>query len=203
MRDEVVRPVRHRDRQPRAAAGPLSLDERREDLDDCAERARGEVRGLHRGKSRRRVLEHACPAQVVHVVPCALLVASAEPEPGDRAVHDPVRHVLGPDAEPGGDTWPEALEDDVGPRAQSPREIRVLLQVAGHGLDARAERVVPCRCRLAHRVAVRRLDAHDSCAQPQQFPARVRAGEIAREVHDERAGEGLHGSAAYLYPLAR
>ena len=59
--DELVRSVCHRDRQPRAAAGALALEQRRQDLRHRAERPGGEIGGLERGQAGRRVFEY--PAQ--------------------------------------------------------------------------------------------------------------------------------------------
>ena len=68
VRDEAVRAVRHRDRQPGAAAGACPLEQRSEDFGDRAERARCEVGRLERRQARRGVFEHARPAEVVQVV---------------------------------------------------------------------------------------------------------------------------------------
>ena len=54
VRDEAVRAVRHRDRQPGAAAGALALEQRGQDLRHGAERAGGEVGGLERRQRRAR-----------------------------------------------------------------------------------------------------------------------------------------------------
>ena len=55
----------------------------------------------------------------------------------------------------------------------------------------RAQRVVPSRSRAPQRVAVRRLDADDARAEPQQLTARERTGEVPRQVDDEHPGERL------------
>ena len=68
VRDEAVRAVRHRDRQPGAAAGARALEQRRENFGDRAERARCKVGRLDRRQARRGVFEHARPAEVVQVV---------------------------------------------------------------------------------------------------------------------------------------
>ena len=120
-----------------------------------------------------------------------LLVAPSEPEARDRAVHGVGARVVRPDAEPLRDAGPKALEHDVRAREQAARERQSLaaLEVADDGLLARVERVVPCRRGVAERVAVRRLDPHDACAEPQKLAARVRARQVAREVDDEQARE--------------
>ena len=86
VRDEPVRAVRHRDRQPGAAARALALEQRGEHLGDRAERAGGEIGGLERRQAGRRVLEHARPAEVVEVVTGARRVRPVGAEAGDRAV---------------------------------------------------------------------------------------------------------------------
>jgi hypothetical protein len=49
------------------------------------------------------------------------------PEARDRAVDDPVGHVVRPDAEPRGDARAEPLDHDVGARAERPAELRLRL----------------------------------------------------------------------------
>ena len=46
---------------------------------------------------------------------------------------------------------------------------------------------------VADGVAVGALQPHDTRAQAEQFTTREGAREVAREVDDERSGEGLHG----------
>ena len=86
VRDEAVRAVRHRDRQPGAAAGARALEQCREDLGDRAERACCEVGRLKRRQARRGVFEHARPAEVVQVVTCASRMRPLGSESRDRAV---------------------------------------------------------------------------------------------------------------------
>ena len=76
VRDEVVRAVGHRDDDARAASRTRAFEERREHLRDRAERSGREIGDLDRRQLGRGVLEHARPAEVVDVVPGALLVAS-------------------------------------------------------------------------------------------------------------------------------
>ena len=182
--DEVVRAVRHRHGDARAS----SCDECRQDLRHGAERACGEVGDLQRRQRGRRVGERAGPPEVVEVVPGTLLVAPAEPEARDRAVHGVGARVVRSDAEPLHDAGPKALEDDVRAREQAARERQSLraLEVADDGLLAGIERVVPCRRGVAERVALRRLDPHDARAEAQKLAARVRARQVAREVDDEQ-----------------
>ena len=82
VRDEIVRPMRHRDDDPRAVAGSRTLEEPGQDLRDGAERTGREVGDLHRWELCVGVLEDACPAEVVEVVtgaqPMALVV---QPKP--------------------------------------------------------------------------------------------------------------------------
>ena len=124
-------------------------------------------------------------------------------EAGDRAVDGRLRDVVGADAETFGDAGAEALEDDVGPRAERSRECSFGGEVADDGLAPGAERGVPRRRRRPHRVAARRLDPHDASSEACELAARVRAGQVAREVDDERSRERLHGGGAYLYPRRR
>ena len=107
-------------------------------------------------------------------------------EARDRAVDGGVGHVVGTDAEPRRDAGPEALEHDVGARAERLREAGVVREVADDRLGARAKRGVPRGRGRAHRVAARRLDPDDARAEPPELATRVRAGEEAREVDDER-----------------
>ena len=123
VRDEPVRAVRHRDGDPGAAAGALALEQGGQHLRDGAERSGGEVGGLQRGHGRRRVGEHAGPAEVVQVVTGSRRVSPIEPEAGDRAVDDGVGNVFRPDAEPRRDARPKPLEHDVRPGADSPCEL--------------------------------------------------------------------------------
>ena len=124
-------------------------------------------------------------------------------EAGDRAVDRRLRDVAGADAESLGHAWPEALEHDVGTRAESARERSIARQVAHDRLGARPERRVPRRRGRSHGIAVRRLDADDARAEARELAAGVRAGQVPREVDDERVGQRLHGGGAYLYPRAR
>ncbi len=61
-------------------SGALADEERREHLGHDAERACCEIGGLHRWQRGRRVLEQSGEADVVEIVPGALLVLAAEPE---------------------------------------------------------------------------------------------------------------------------
>ena len=63
VRDEPVRPVRHRRRQPRATAGARPLEQRGEHGRDRSQGARGEVCGLNGRQPRRGVLQHARPSR--------------------------------------------------------------------------------------------------------------------------------------------
>ena len=177
-------------RQP-AHARTGSLHERGEDLHDRAKRARREVGYLDGRPAGLRVLEDARPAEVVEVVSRALLVTSAEAEARDRAVDDSVGNVVRSDSEPCRDPRSEALEDDVSAACERLRQRELRLQVADDRLRPRAERRVPRRRRLAHRIAVRGLDVHDPRAEPEQLPACVRAREVAREIDDEDSIERL------------
>ena len=81
VRDEVVRAVRHRDDDPRAAARACTFQERGEHLRDGSERARRQVGDLDRRKLRGRVLEDARPAEVVDVVPARSRWRASSPKP--------------------------------------------------------------------------------------------------------------------------
>ena len=200
--DEVVGAVRHRDDDMCAHSGPLACEKRCEHPCHGSERAGCEVGDLNRGKPGRGVCEHAGPAEVVDVVSRSRPMGAVVPEAGDRAVDDGVGDVVGSDPESLGDTRSEPLEDDVGTGAQSLREGRIGLEVADDRLAACPQGRVPCGRGRAHRVPVRRLDSHDSRAQPRQLSARIRTWEVAREVDDEDAVQRLHGAGAYLYPRA-
>ena len=194
VRDEPVGAVRHRDRQPRAAAGALALEQGGEHLDDGAERAGGEVGGLQRRQPGRRVLEHAGPAEVVEVVAGARRVRPVGAEAGDRAVDDRLGHVVRADAEAGGDSGTEALEHDVRALQQGARELRLGLQVAGDRLLAPVQRLVPRGRDVPHRVALGRLEPDDARAQSQQLAGGEGAREVAGQVDDE------HGRRAVAPP---
>ena len=118
-------------------------------------------------------------------------------ESADRAVHGGGRDVLGADAEPRRNAGAEALEDDVGSRAESPREGGVGGQVADDRLASFAKRSVPRSRRRTHRIALGRLDAHHPRAETRELAARVRARQVAREVDDQRVGQRLHADGAY------
>ena len=194
--DEVVGAVCHRDDEAGAESGSLALEQRSEHLRHRAERPGREIRDLQRRQLGRGVLERSGPAEIVDVVTGALLVPAAEPEPGDRAVDGAVGHVVRSHPEPGGDARSEAFQHDVGAGAEHLREGSVVRQVTDDGLAAFAQRGVPRRCRRPHRVAGGRLDANDARAEARELAGRVRPGEIAREVDDQRSGERLHAGGA-------
>ena len=74
----------------------------------------------------------------------------------------------------------------------------VALEVADDRLLARVERVVPGRRRVAERIPFRRFEPHDARAEPEKLAARVRTGEVPREVDDEQTCEWRHdGSNVY------
>ena len=114
-------------------------------------------------------------------------------EAGDRAVHGRLGHRVGPDAQTLGDPRPEAFEHDVRARDQRPAELRVALEVAEDRLLAGVQALVPLGRHVANGIAVGALEADHPRPQAQQLTARERPGEIAREVDDERSGEGLQG----------
>ena len=173
-------------------SGPLPLEQRGEHARDGAERTGCEIGDLDRRQPWCRVLEHARPAQIVEVVPGAPGMPAFRSEARDGAVHGRLGDVVGPDAEPRRDTGAEALEHDVRLRAERPRELRLDLEVADDRLASGAQARVPAGRRVAQRIALRRLDADDPRTEPQELPARVRAGEVAGEVDDEGAGQRLH-----------
>ncbi len=184
--------MRHRYDEARTPAGSLPLEERREDLGHRPERAGREIGDLDRGEVRRSVLEGAGPAEIVHVVASAGLVARVVAEPRDRAVDGRLGDVARADAQPVGDAWAEALEHDVRSAAEGLRERLLARQLAHDGLAPRSQRAVPRRRRRSHRISARRLDANDAGAEPHELATGVRTGEIPREIDDERVGERLH-----------
>ncbi len=143
-----------------AAARALALQERGQDLRHGSERAGGEIGDLEGGIRGGGVLQHAGPAEVVEVVPCACGVTPFGAKAGDRAVDDRRGNVVRGNAEPCGDARPEALEHDVRARTQGARELRVGGEVAQHRLLASTKREIPGGRRLPHRITVRCLDAH-------------------------------------------
>src|SRR5262249_33953503 len=150
-----------------------------------------------------RVCEDTGSTQVVDVVSCPQPVLGMVPEAGDGAVDRSFRNVVGPDPEPGCDARAEAFEDDVGVRAQSVGECDLPWEIADHGLAARAKRGVPRCCGRAHRIAFRWLHPDDARTEASELAARIGAGEVAREVDDQRVGQRLHARGAYLYPRRR
>ena len=199
MRHEVVRSVRHRDREVRAEAGALALEERPEDGGHRAERSRCEVGDLNGRPVGCGVLEDAGPAEVVQVVSGSTGVETFGPEAGDGAVNHRVRHVLRPEAEALGDARTESLEDDVCSRAERERA-GARSRFRSQATDSRAgtELRVPGRCGAAQRISLRRLHADDASAEATELPACEGTGEIPREVDDEETDERLHpaGSVA-------
>ena len=184
--------MRHRDRQPGAAAGACALEKRGENLGDRAERAGREIGRLDRRQARRGVFEHARPAEIVQVVSRTRSVRAVRPEAGDRAVDGRLRNVVRADAEPLRHAGPEAFEDHVGAGEQGLGERKVRLQVDRDRLLAGVQRFVPGTGDAAHRVAVGLLEPHDPCAEPQQLAGRERARQVAGQVDDEHPCERLH-----------
>ena len=195
VRDEPVRAVRHRDRQPGAATRACPLEQRCENLGHCSECARCEVGRLERRQARRRVLEHARPAEVVQVVTRPRCVRPFGPEARDRAVDGRLRHVVRADAQPFRDARPEAFEDHVGAGEQGSSERKLRLQVDRDRLLAGVQRLVPGPGDAAHRVAVGLLEPDDPRAEPQQLAGRERARQVAGHVDDEHPCERLHRRA--------
>ena len=118
-------------------------------------------------------------------------------EARERAVDDGLRQVGRPDAEPLRHSGPEALEHDVCPRAQFAARLWIGLQVAGHGLLAGVQRLVPGRRELSQRIPSGRLKPHDAGAEPEQLAAREGAGKVPRQVDYEQAREGFHRQRNY------
>ena len=124
-------------------------------------------------------------------------------EAGDRAVDGRLRDVVRADAEPRGDTGPEALEDDVGACA----ERRAKAASAGRSQTTDS---LPARSAVSHAVAVGRIGSPPGgSTRTTRAPSRVSSrlayapGQVAREVDDERSRERLHAGGAYLYPRRR
>lgn len=202
VRDEAMRAVRHRDRQPGAAAGACPVEERSEDLGHGAECARCEVGRLERRQVRRGVLEDTSPAEVVQVVPSSRRVRPFGSEPRDRAVDRGLRDVAGTDTEPLRDAGPEAFEDHVGAAEQGSRKLKIRFQVDRDRLLAGVQRLVPGLGDTSHRVAVRLLEPHHPRAEPQQLAGRERARQVAGQVDDEHPCERLHPCRKYHYSAA-
>ena len=192
VRDEAVRAMRHRDRQPRAAAGACPLEECSEDLGDRAERAGGEVGRLERRQVRRGVFEHARPAEVVQVVTRPRRVRALGPETRDRAVDRGLRNVVRADAEPLRHARPEAFEDTSARASRARANGRsVFRSIATDSLPAFSASS-QARETPTHRVAVRLLEPDDAGAEPQQLAGRKRARQVAGQVDDEHPCERLH-----------
>ena len=81
VRDQCVRPVRHRNHDVASRAGARALEEGGEHLRHGAERSRGEVGDLDRRKLGRGVLEDAGPAEVVEVVAGSGRCRGTSPKP--------------------------------------------------------------------------------------------------------------------------
>ena len=191
---KTVRVVRHRDVDAPSASGALPLEERREDLDHGVQRAPREVGDLHRRQRGRGVGEQACPALVVEVVSRAAVVRC---KAGDRAVHDRFGDVAGADAETVGHARPEALEDDVGLRADRAPELGRTVEIPDDRFLPGVQRLVPAGRDVAHGISARCLDTDHACAALQQLAACEWAGKVAREVRDDDPGKRLH-YAAYI-----
>ena len=119
-------------------------------------------------------------------------MAAFDPEARDGAVDGRLGDVLGPDAEARRHTRTEALEHDVGPRAERTPELRLGLEVADDRLGSGAQARIPAGGGVPQRIALGRLDADDPRTEAKELPTRVRTGQIAREVDDEGAGQRLH-----------
>ena len=196
VRGQPVRAVRHRDRDPRPGARPLPLEQGGEDLDERTESAGGEVGDLRRRNGRRGIGEQPRPPDVVDVVARAQRVPALRTEAGDRAEDGAGRDLQPETLE---DAGAEAVEDHVRLVAERLRlrEAGGFLEIEPDDLLAGVDRVVPRRRAQLHRIAVRRLDLHDTCSEPKQLPARVRPRQLAGEVDDEVALERLHGAGTY------
>lgn len=123
-------------------------------------------------------------------------------EARDGAVDRPCRNVFRTDSEPRRHVGPEAFDDDVGPCAERARKRRVRREVADDGFGSGAQGRVPGLSARPHRVAARWLDTDDAGAEPRELAARIRAGQVAGEVDDERVGQWLHAAGGYLYSRA-
>ena len=134
----------------------------------------------------------ADPAEVVQVMARAVVVGAVAPE---RAVDRPGREGVRRDAQAGRDAGPEALDHDVGARAQCAAERRLGLEIADDRFLARVEQRIPFGRDIPHRVALRRLEPHDARAKAEQLAGRERPREVAGQVDDEQSLERpwLHG----------
>ena len=192
VRDETVRPVRHRDDEVGAPTGAIALKQRSENLGDRAESARRKVSDLDRRPRGRRVPERAGPAKVVEVVACALFMPAAEAEAGDRAVDGAFGDVFRADAESGGYPGAKRLEHDVGLAHEFECGCGVELQIDLDRLFPRAERCVPGGGVAADRIAAWRPDADDARPEFQELAGREGSGEVPAEVDDQRPAQRLH-----------
>lgn len=188
---ELVRAMGHRDYDPRASPGRRSRDERGQDLGHRAERTGREVGDRQRGHRARRVLEDACPPEVVEVVPGPGPVAPRVAEPRERAPDDRRRRVSGPDPDRVEHAGSEPFDDDVRGGAERAGEVRLGAQVARDRLRAGTQRPIPGGGGDAHRVAPEGLDPHHARPEPRELPCRERAGQQAGEVDDQDAVERL------------
>src|SRR5437588_4028237 len=131
-----------------------------------------------------------------------LLVAAAEAESGDRAIHGALGRVAGPDPEPLGDARAKRLEHDVGAAEQPARECALRGELAHHRLLPGVQQVVPLRRGVAHRISTRLLDPHHPRAESKQLARGVRAGQVPGQIDHEHAAEGLHSARNYHYPAS-
>ena len=115
VRGEPVGVVSHGDDDVGAASAALSLEQRRQDVDDGEERAAGEVGDLHGRQCRCGVGEQSGPPGVVEVVTGAHAFGT---EARHRAVHDRRRERRGADPESIGDAGTKPLQYDVRSRGE-------------------------------------------------------------------------------------
>src|SRR5262249_327101 len=142
------------------------------------------------------VLEGTGPAEVVEVVACSVDVATVGAEAGDRAVDDGARDVGGCDFQLVRDAGAKSFEGDVGPGGGRARARRSRLRSAEGRRGAGAESRVAGGRAAAQRIAFGRLDMDDARTEQPELLARECAGEVAREVDDEKTGERLHARGA-------
>src|SRR4029450_5663737 len=143
----------------------------------------------------------AGPAEVVEVVADAVRVAPVRPESGDRAGDDAVRDVLRADSaagaraapEAGRDAGPEPFQHDVCARAERADEGDVALEVADDRFRPASQRGIPGGGRTPHRIALRRLDADDTRAEPKQLTAPAGAPGAPSGGAGQPAGGGRGG----------
>src|SRR5438046_3596652 len=156
MSGQPVSVVRHRGDDVLAPSRALALEQGGEDLDEGEQGSSRQVGDLHGRQRWSRVREQTGPADVVEVVSRAHAACA---EAGDGAVDDGAGKIRSSDPEAFRDTRAEALQYDIGLRAERCAEPRIALEIPYDRLLARVQGVVPARRDRAKRIAVGRFHA--------------------------------------------